>query len=117
MTTDLLPKFMVERNVRGGSNGTYGHCHTATGVIYKFFGHKNVKPYRAKDDEELWHWWIVDKDGEIVDATSEQYFLLGRKPPYESGKKAGLLGFSYRTRISTLYDRVLIDLGDAEIDS
>lgn len=110
LTIDLLPKYMVKRNIEGGSNGTYGHCHTASGVLYKIFGSKNVKMYRAMDDEGLYHWWVVDKDGKIIDPTHEQYTLLGRKPPYDQGQKAGMLGFSYKKRILTLYGRVQDDL-------
>ena len=97
---------MVERNIHGGSNGTYGHCHTAAGVIYKTFGHENVKMYRALDDEGMYHWWCVDKDGNIIDPTAEQYTLSGKKPPYECGKKSSMLGFGYRTRVNTLLERV-----------
>ena len=110
LTIDLLPKKMQERNINGGSNGTFGHCHTAAGVIYKIFGPKNVHMYRALDDEGIYHWWIVDKNKKIVDPTSEQYTLLGRVPPYSQGEKAGLLGFAYKQRVFTLLDRVKKDL-------
>lgn len=110
LTIDLLPKKMQERNINGGSNSTYGHCHTASGVIYKIFGSKNVHMYRALDDESLYHWWIVDKNGKLVDPTHEQYTLLGRTPPYAQGKKASMLGFEYRKRVSTLLERVQKDL-------
>ena len=110
LTIDLLPKKMQERNTSGGSNGTYGHCHTAAGVIYKIFGPKNVHMYRALDDENLYHWWIVDKNGKIIDPTSEQYTLLGRIPPYDKGEKAGLLGFDYKKRVLALLERVKNDL-------
>lgn len=110
LTLDLLPLKMRERNVCGGSNGTYGHCHTASGVIYKIFGSKNVHMYKALDDENLYHWWIVDKNGKIIDPTHEQYTLLGRTPPYDQGKKASMLGFEYRNRVNTLLERVKQDL-------
>lgn len=110
LTIDLLPKKMQERNISGGSNGTYGHCHTAAGVIYKIFGPKHVHMYRALDDEGLYHWWVVDKSGKIIDPTSEQYTLLGKVPPYADGQKAGLLGFAYKKRVFTLLDRVKTDL-------
>lgn len=110
LTIDLLPKKMQERNIHGGSNGTYGHCHTASGVIYKIFGSKNVHMYRALDEEGLYHWWIVDKNGKLIDPTSEQYFLLNRTPPYTNGTKAGLLGFAYKQRVLTLLERVRKDL-------
>lgn len=110
LSIDLLPKKMVHRNVHGGSNGTYGHCHTASGVLYKIFGPKNVHMYRALDDENLYHWWIVDRKKNIIDLTSEQYTLLNRELPYKSGEKAGLLGFAYKERVNVLLERVKKDL-------
>lgn len=110
LSIDLLPKKMQDRNINGGSNGTFGHCHTAAGVIYKIFGPKNVHMYRALDDEGIYHWWVVDKNGKIIDPTSEQYTLLGRVPPYANGQKSGMLGFAYKKRVLTLLGRVQSDL-------
>ena len=110
LTIDLLPKKMQDRNINGGSNGTFGHCHTAAGVIYKIFGPKNVHMYRALDDEGIYHWWIIDKNEKLIDPTSEQYFLLNRIPPYDNGTKAGLLGFAYKQRVLTLLEKVRKDL-------
>lgn len=110
LTIDLLPKKMKDRNINGGSNGTYGHCHTAAGVIYKIFGPKNVHMHRGLDDENLYHWWILDKNGNIIDPTSEQYTLLGKVPPYDKGEKAGLLGFDYKKRVLALLERIKKDL-------
>lgn len=102
---------MVFRNINGGNNGKYGHCHTASGVLYKIFGSKNVKMYRNLDDEGLYHWWVQDNTGKIIDPTAEQYTLLGKKPPYEGGIKKSMLGFDYRKRVDVLFRRVLNDIG------
>lgn len=110
LTVDLLPRHMRYRNATGGSNGTYGHCHTASGVLYKVFGPDNMHLYRALDDENLFHWWIMDKNGITIDLTVEQYILLNRTPPYANGTKAGLLGFEYKKRVLTLLDRVRKEL-------
>ena len=110
LSIDLLPKKMVHRNIHGGSNGTYGHCHTASGVLYMFFGPKNMHMYRALDDEGLYHWWVVDRKKRIIDLTSDQYTLLGRPLPYEQGQKCGMLGFGYKERVKVLFTRVKSDL-------
>lgn len=110
LTIDLLPLKMRHRNMFGGSNNSYGHCHTAAGVLYKIFGYKNLHMYRALDHEGMYHWWAVDKTGQIIDPTSEQYYLLGNHPPYGQGAKASMLGFSYRDRVNTLLRRVQSDL-------
>ena len=102
LTPDLLPKKWITRNI---TNPTFGHCHTASGVLYKIFGSKNVKLYRGFDGE-IYHWWVQDKEGNIIDLTSEQYTSLGKTPPYDKGEKAGLLGFDYRKRVNILLERV-----------
>jgi hypothetical protein len=66
--------------------------------------------YRALDDENLYHWWVVDKTEKIIDLTAEQYILLGRTAPYANGTKAGLLGFEYKKRVLLLLDRVIKDI-------
>lgn len=105
LTIDLIPNKWKRRNVQGGSNNKFGHCHTVSGVIYKIFGPKNVHMYRGFDGE-IYHWWIVDKNGNIIDPTVEQYTLLGKEPPYDKGEKSSMLGFDYKKRVLELYDRV-----------
>ena len=107
LTPDLLPKKWVKRNE---SNPMFGHCHTASGCLQKIFGTKVIKLYRAIDDESIYHWWAVDKDGHLIDLTSDQYYSTGRKPPHESGIKSGMLGFGYRIKVLTLLDKVLKQL-------
>jgi len=107
LTPDLLPKKWVERN---STNPMFGHCHTASACLQKVFGSKNIKLRRALDDEGIWHWWVVDKDDNLIDITADQYYSQGRKPPYESGEKATTLGFEYRTRVQTLLGRVTKEL-------
>lgn len=104
LTPNLLPKKWVERNA---SNPMFGHCHTASGCLQKVFGTKNIKLYRALDDEDIWHWWVVDLNGVLIDLTSEQYTSTGRIPPHDKGEKASLLGFDYRKRVLALTAKVL----------
>ena len=107
LTSDLIAKKWQERNSR---NPTFGHCHTASGCLYKLFGPKAVHMHRGFDGE-IYHWWVVDKNGNIIDLTSEQYTSIGKVPPYEHGEKSGLLGFDYKKRVLILLDRVKSELG------
>ena len=107
LTPDLLPKKWVERNSK---NPMFGHCHTASACLQRLFGTKNIRLYRALDDEGIWHWWVIDKEGKLIDLTADQYFSQQRKPPYESGTKASILGFEYRKRVQRLLDKVTSDL-------
>lgn len=104
LSIDLLPKKWVTRN---SLNKTFGHCHNCAGCLYKIFGKDNVKMYRAIDDEGIYHWWVIDKFGKIIDLTADQYYSTNRKPPYDKGEKAGILGFEYKKRVNKLYERVL----------
>jgi len=108
LTPDLLAKKWRERN---SNNPTFGHCHNASGCLYKIFGPKNVHMYRGFDGE-IYHWWIVDKNGKRIDLTSEQYTSIGKVPPYDVGEKAGLLGFDYKKRVLILLERVTAQLGN-----
>ena len=107
LTSDLLPKKWIKRNE---SNPMFGHCHTASACLQKIFGTKAIKLYRALDDEGIYHWWAVDKEGQRIDLTVDQYYSTGRKPPHESGVKSGMLGFGYRVKVLTLLDKVLKQL-------
>ena len=107
LTPDLLPKKWVERN---SSNPMFGHCHNASACLQKIFGSKNIKLYRALDEEDVWHWWEVDKEGKLIDLTADQYYSMERTPPYETGEKSSMLGFGYRTRVLQLLDKVTNEL-------
>ena len=56
---------------------------------------------------EIYHWWVQDKAGKIIDLTADQYYSKGRVPPYDKAEKAGLLGFEYKKRVLRLYERVM----------
>jgi hypothetical protein len=106
LTPDLIAKKWQQRNL---NNPTFGHCHTASGCLYKIFGPKAMHMHRGFDGE-IYHWWVVDRDGKIIDLTSEQYTSIGKVPPYENGEKSGMLGFDYRKRVLLLLDRVTSEL-------
>ena len=106
LTPDLIAKKWRERN---SHNPTFGHCHTAAGCLYKLFGSKAMHMHRGFDGE-IYNWWIVDRNGKIIDLTSEQYTSIGKIPPYEQGEKSGMLGFGYKTRVLVLLDKVTSEL-------
>lgn len=103
LKSDLIPKKWKTKNFL---NPTYGHCHNVAGCLYKIFGSKEISMYRGYDGE-IYHWWVVDKAGKLIDLTSEQYTSIGKIPPYDKGEKSGLLGFEYKKRVMKLYERVM----------
>ena len=103
LTPDLLATTYRKRN---STNPLVGYCHTASGCLQKVFSSKFIKLYRAKDWTDDYHWWNVDIEGNIIDLTADQYYSIGKKPPYEDGEKKGMLGFRYRERVLVLLERV-----------
>jgi hypothetical protein len=111
LSSDLLPRSWLDKNE---VNLTFGHCHNAAGCLYKIFGSKAVNMYRGFDGE-IYHWWVQDKAGKIIDLTADQYYSKGRVPPYDKAEKAGLLGFEYKNRVKELYRRVTIELSGKKL--
>ena len=111
LSSDLLPRSWLDKNE---VNLTFGHCHNSAGCLYKIFGSKAVNMYRGFDGE-IYHWWVQDKAGKIIDLTADQYYSKGRIPPYDKAEKAGLLGFEYKNRVKELYRRVTIELSGKKL--
>jgi hypothetical protein len=103
LTPDLIPKKWRKRN---SIISMFGHCHTASVCLQKIFGTENIKLYRAKDEQDIWHWWCVDKNDQLIDLTAAQYYDWNRVPPYNQGEKASMLGWSYRKRVFELLEKV-----------
>ena len=108
LTTDLLPKKWISKNK---NNPMFGHCYNVVGCLHKIFGSKNVKMYRGFDGE-IYHWWLLDKNGQTIDPTSEQYTTIGKVPPYDKAEKYGTLGPYYREKVNKLYDKVTTELNN-----
>ena len=107
LTHDLLPKKYCPENA---VNPMYGHCHTASGCLYKVFGSQALHMFRAIDSREIWHWWVEDRDNTVIDLTASQYPASAVRKLYKKGEKAGMLGFAYRRRVLELLSRVRRDL-------
>jgi hypothetical protein len=52
-------------------------------------------PMSGKDYRDDYHWWL--QDGErIYDVTADQYYTVGKLPPYQNGKKGRWYGYQQR---------------------
>jgi hypothetical protein len=103
LTPDLLPLKYIVKNSK---NPMFGHCHTASGCLYKIFGSQSLHMYRALDPHGIWHWWVVDRERRIIDLTADQYPRKTVTVLYRKGTKSGMLGFAYRKRVLELFERV-----------
>ena len=75
----------------------------------------NLKGVSAKDYRGEKHWWLQDGN-QIFDVTSEQYFSVNKKPPWNIGKKTKWYGWQERPQqislnlmTSVLKDRLVKD--------
>ncbi len=113
LTPDLVA---VKFRKRNETNRMFGHCYHASACLQKIFGTKEIKLYRAVDFSETYHWWAKDNDEKVIDLTADQYYSIGEKPPYESGEKKSSLGWGYRKKVDTLFERVERTLNGSNIE-
>ena len=87
----LVPNLLKsEYREQNKSNPMYGHCYVATEALYHLLGeyrlNETFKPFQAKDENNISHWWLQNDVNEIIDITSDQYTSVGRLPPYINGR-------------------------------
>ncbi len=92
LTPDLLTPKYREENV---SNPTYGHCYHSTQALFYLMNTDSLVPMSGKDYRGEYHWWLQDGE-KIYDLTAEQYYSVGKIPPYHSGKKSKWYGWGQR---------------------
>ena len=96
------------------ANPLKGWCYVACALLYQKFNGEGMNLYKMKDDNDIFHWWIVlDASGEVIDITREQYEIEGLLPPYENKtssniiEKASLMGFnSYKKKVAALEEEL-----------
>lgn len=98
LTPDLLtPKYREENS----TNSTYGHCYHSTQALYYLMNTDKLVPFCGKDYRDDYHWWL--QNGEwIYDVTAEQYYTVGKLPPYHNGKPTKWYGWKQRPHQRTL---------------
>ena len=92
LTPDLLTPKYREENL---SNPTYGHCYHSTQALYYIMDTNKLIPMSSKDYRDEYHWWLQDGE-KIYDPTAEQYYSVGKLPPYHNGKKSKWYGYRQR---------------------
>lgn len=105
LTPDLVrPKY------RGHpENPMFGHCYVASEALFHLLGGRatNYRPYHGKDDTGDTHWWLEDTvTGFRYDVTADQYFIVGKKPPYDAGRMGTFLTKEPSKRARVVMDRI-----------
>lgn len=96
LSSDLLKgrkKLMYPDDVN--INPCYGHCYHSSQALYYLIDTDKLVPMSADDYRGEKHWWLQDGD-KIYDVTAEQYYCVGKLPPYENGKKSKWYGWKGR---------------------
>ncbi len=99
---------LLKKNFRfDPMNPKAGHCYVASEALFFLAGKEaGYFPVRSKDDQGVVHWWLENKYGEILDPTADQYFSVGRIPPYKTGRRGGFLTKKPSKRARILIRRV-----------
>ena len=87
-----------------GKTPIHGSCYVATEALYHSLKDKyNLKIKRYKLDNGIVHWWLETEDGEVIDATKEQFDFV---VPYFLGKTGAFLTKEPSKRCMTLLERI-----------
>ena len=110
LTPDLLtPKYREENQ----KNFTYGHCYHSTQALFYLMNTDKLVPMSGKDYRDEYHWWL--QDGErVYDVTGDQYYSVGKLPPYHNGKKSKWYGWGQRPHQRSL-DLIVRVLGKENV--
>jgi len=107
LTPELLKPEYVDDNKE---NPMFGHCYISSEALYyklKEYHKTRFKAVCGKDDEGITHWWIVDtQTGRRFDVTADQYYSIGKTPPYENGTITGFLTNKPSKRCQVLLNKM-----------
>jgi hypothetical protein len=107
LTPDLLTPKYREKN---RSNPMYGHCYHSTQALFYLIDTDLLVPMVGVDYRDDYHWWLQN-DERVYDLTAEQYYSVGKLPPYHNGKKGKWYGWGQRPHQRSL-DLMVRVLGD-----
>ena len=95
LTPDLLgrKKLMYPEDLK--TNPCYGHCYHSSQALFYLMNTDQLVSMSAEDYRGEKHWWLQNGEN-IYDVTAEQYYTVGKLPPYESGKKTAWYGWKGR---------------------
>ena len=114
---NLKPELLKRKKLKYKDNPTqyYGHCYHATQALYYLIDTDRLVPMSGEDYRGEKHWWL-DDNGNTYDCTAEQYWTVGKLPPYHVGKKSKWYGWQQRPQqvsldlmVKVLGDRLSID--------
>jgi hypothetical protein len=101
---------------------TEGHCYACAEAMYHMMGgtHSGLTACVASFEEngqKMTHWWLKNRQGEIIDPTADQFYAVGATPPYETGHAAGFLTKAPSKRAQEIIKRLTGDSMVPEFNS
>ena len=106
----LTPKYREENK----TNSMFGHCYHSSQALFYLMNTDQLQPMSAEDYRGEKHWWL-QSDEKIYDPTADQYYSVGKLPPYETGKKSRWYGWKQRPQQISL-DLMIKVLGNRLIE-
>jgi hypothetical protein len=100
-----LSNDLRKKEYQQNPNPMAGHCYVASEALFFLLGGKQagLKPMRIQHEKSM-HWFLLDYDGTIIDATSDQF----QTPvPYEKGIGNGFLTKQPSKRAKTLLSKIM----------
>ena len=109
--------FNNDLEYKNPSKITRGWCYFLSGTLHRFFFKSwdlftNEQPLINGD----YHWWLEDKNGNIVDLTEEQFLKNNILNCRSNGYRREPLGLSYSVKTRNLAFTILNDLCGAPVD-
>lgn len=90
LTPDLLSAQWRKKGAESAGHPLTGHCYVASEAYFHVLGKSNGFAPKMLSGEGWTHWWLENKQGEIIDLTQEQVGQLDGFA-YEAGKGKGFL--------------------------
>ena len=115
LTPDLLKgrkKLMYPDDIK--TNLCYGHCYHSSQALFYLMNTDRLVPMSAEDYRGEKHWWLQNGEN-VYDVTAEQYYSVGKLPPYHSGKKSKWYGWKGRPQQISL-DLMVRVLGERLVE-
>lgn len=103
---DLVHK-KIRAGIPEGAHRTWGCCYVASEALYHLWGKDNgFRLHFLHFSPDSGHFYLMDRDGNVLDPTRRQFYGSGIKLEYRKGKCCGFLTRQPSKRCQTLLGRI-----------
>lgn len=104
LSTDLLRADYARRKPPTAP-ASWGLCYVAAEAVYHLAGgaSSGLRPASVRIDAQTVHWYLLDRDGNVIDPTSDQF---AETPHYAGGCGRGFLTREPSARARVLMQRL-----------